>query len=113
MMPLTLSLPLVLADADADTAVVPGMASVDPCRQQRPCDLRFHGSSRIADTAHDRGAADPSRPRKHWPGYWPAWVWDPARAGQPRGAVLSGWCLATAARRISRVPATCRRPFSI
>src|SRR5690242_14904864 len=28
----------------------------------------------IPDTAHDRGAADPSRPRKHWPGHWPAWV---------------------------------------
>ena len=39
MMPLTLLLPLVLADADADAAVVPGMASVHRCRQQRPCDL--------------------------------------------------------------------------
>src|SRR5947208_13179634 len=36
--------------------------------------VSFHGSSRDTFTAHDRGAADPSRPRKHWPGHWPAWV---------------------------------------
>ena len=37
-----------------------------------PLTIDFMVSPGIAGTAHDRGAAHPSRPRKHWPGYWPA-----------------------------------------
>ena len=39
-MPLTLSLPLVLADAeaDADGAAVAGLSQRAPCRQHRPYD---------------------------------------------------------------------------
>ena len=36
MMPLTLPLPQVLADANADTAGVPGMASVIPAASNAP-----------------------------------------------------------------------------
>jgi hypothetical protein len=36
MMPSTLSLPLVLADADADAAVVAGMASAIPAASSTP-----------------------------------------------------------------------------
>ena len=41
MMPLTLPLPQVLADADADTAVVPGMASVIPAASNAPVTFDF------------------------------------------------------------------------
>ena len=41
MMPLTLPLPQVLADADADTAVVPGMASVIPAASSAPVAFDF------------------------------------------------------------------------
>jgi hypothetical protein len=41
MMPLTLSLPQILADADADTAVVPGMASVIPAASNAPVTFDF------------------------------------------------------------------------
>jgi len=37
----------------------------------------------IADTAHDRGTAQPSSQRKHWPGYWPAGGEAQARIGLP------------------------------
>ena len=37
-----------------------------------PLTIDFMVSPGIAGTAHYRGAAHPSRPRKHWPGYWPA-----------------------------------------
>ena len=106
MMPLTLSPPLVLADA----AVVAGMASAIPAASAAVT-FDFMVSPGITGTAHDRGAAHPSSPRKHWPGYWPAGVWTLARVGLPHGAVLIGWCLATAARLALRVPTTCRRPF--
>ena len=78
MMPLTLSLPLVLADVDGDAAVVAGMASAIPAASA-PVTFDFMVSPGIAGTAHDRGAAHPSRPRKtlasilvcrgadHWP----------------------------------------------
>ena len=111
MTPSTLSLPLVLADADADAAVVAGMASAIPAASSAPVTPDFMVPPGRAGTAHDRGAADPSRPRKRWPEHWPAWVWTLARAGQPRGAVLIGWRLVTAARPAPRVPTTCRRPF--
>jgi len=67
MMPLTLSPPLVLADA----AVVAGMASAIPAASAAVT-FDFMVSPGITGTAHDRGAAHPSSPRKHWPGYWPA-----------------------------------------
>src|ERR1700758_870512 len=89
MMPLTLSPPLVLADAGGDAAVVTGMASATPAAST-PVTLDFMVSPGITGTAHDRGAAHPSRPRKHWPGYWPA----PG--------------VRTPARRALRVPTTCR-----
>jgi hypothetical protein len=41
MMPLTLPLPQVLADADADTVVVPGMASVIPAASNAPVAFDF------------------------------------------------------------------------
>ena len=41
MMPLTLPLPQVLADADADTSVVPGMASVIPAASNAPVAFDF------------------------------------------------------------------------
>src|SRR6185437_4029604 len=37
----------------------------------------------IADTAYDRGTAQPSSQRKHWPGYWPAGGEAQARIGLP------------------------------
>jgi hypothetical protein len=67
-MPLTLSPPLVLADADGDAAVVAGMASAISAASA-PVTFDFMVSPGIAGTAHDRGA---SHPRKYWPGYWPA-----------------------------------------
>ena len=42
-----------------------------------PLTIDFMVSPGIAGTAYDRGAAHPSRPRKHWPGYWPARVRTP------------------------------------
>src|SRR2546423_8058157 len=110
MMPLTLSPPLVLADVDGDAAVVAGMASATPAASA-PVTFDRMVSPGIAGTAHDRGAAHPSHPRKYWPGHWPAGVWTLSRVGLPYGAVLIKWCLATAARRALRVPTTCRRPF--
>jgi len=89
MMPLLLSPPLVLADAGGDAAVVAGMASAIPAAST-PVTFDFMVSPGITGTAHDRGAAHPSSPRKHWPGYWPAGVWTLARVGLPHGAVLSG-----------------------
>ena len=41
MMALTLSLPQVLAHAEADTAVVPGMASVIPAASNAPVTFDF------------------------------------------------------------------------
>jgi hypothetical protein len=41
MMPLTVPLPQVLADANADTAVVPGMASVIPAASNTPVTFDF------------------------------------------------------------------------
>ena len=41
MMPLTLPLPRVLAAANADTAVVPGMASVIPAASNAPVAFDF------------------------------------------------------------------------
>ena len=76
MMPLTLSPPLVLADAGDDGAVVGGMASAIPAASA-PMAFDFIVSPAIAGTTHDRGAAHPSSPRKHWPGYWPAGGADP------------------------------------
>ena len=75
-MPLTLSPPLVLADAGGDAAVVAGMASTIPAASA-PVTFDFMVSPGITGTAHDRGAAHPSSPRKHWPGYWPAGGVDP------------------------------------
>ena len=111
MMPLTLSPLLVLADADGDAAVVAGMASAIPAASA-PVTFDFMVSPGIAGTAHDRGAAHPSHPREIL-----AWILacrgcgPLARVGLPYGAVLIGWCLATAARRALGVPTTCRRPF--
>jgi len=110
MMLLTLSPPLVLADAGGDPAVVAGIASAIPA-VSAPVTFDFMVSPGIAATAHDRGTAHPSSPRKHWPGYWPAGGADQARVGLPHGAVLTGWYLATAAWRALRVPTTSRRPF--
>ena len=108
-MPLTLSPPLVLADAVGDPAVVAGMASAIPAASA-PVTFDFMVSPGIADTAHNRGTAHPSSPRKHWPGYWPAGGVGPlAHVGLPHCAVLIGWCLATAARRALRAPITSRR----
>ena len=76
MMPLTLSPPLVLADAGGDAAVVAGMASAIPAASA-PVTFDFMVSPGITGTAHDRGTAHPSSPRKHWPGYWPAGGVDP------------------------------------
>jgi hypothetical protein len=41
MMPLTVPLPQVLADADTDTAIVPGMASVIPAASNAPVTFDF------------------------------------------------------------------------
>jgi hypothetical protein len=41
MMALTLPLPQVLADADADTAAAPGMASVIPAASNAPVTFDF------------------------------------------------------------------------
>ena len=76
MMPLTLSPPPVLADAGGDAAVVAGMATTIPAASA-PVTFDFMVSPGITGTAHDRGAAHPSSPRKHWPGYWPAGGVDP------------------------------------
>jgi len=103
MMPLTLSLPLVLAGAGGDAAVVAGMASVI-LAAGAPVAFDFMVSPGLAGTAHDRGMAHPSSPRRHWPGYWPAGVRTPGLRRLPHSAVLTGWCLATAARRALRVP---------
>ncbi len=75
-MPLTLSPPLVPADAGGDAAVVAGMASAIPAASA-PVTSDLMVSPGITSTAHDRGAAHPSSPRKHWPGYWPAGRVDP------------------------------------
>jgi hypothetical protein len=63
MMSVTLSLPLVLADADDDATVVAGMASAIPAASA-PVTFDFMVSPGIAGTAHDRGPAHPSHPRK-------------------------------------------------
>jgi hypothetical protein len=110
MMPLTLSPPLVLADADGDAAVVAGMATAIPAASA-PVTFVCTVYPGIADNAHDREAARPSHPRKYGPGYWPAGGGPLARVGLPHDAVLIEWCLATAARRALCVPTTCRRPF--
>jgi hypothetical protein len=52
------------------------MASTIPAASA-PVTLDFMVSSGIAGTAHDRGAAHPSHPRRYWPGYWPAGGVDP------------------------------------
>jgi len=110
MMPLTLSPPLVLADADGDAAVVAGMANAIPAASA-PVTFVCTVSPGIADTAQDREAARPSHPRKYGPRYWPDGGGPLARVGLPHDAVLIEWCLATAARRALCVPTTCRRPF--
>jgi hypothetical protein len=110
MMPLTLSPPLVLADAGGDAAVVAGMASAIPAASA-PVTFDLMVSPGITGTAHDRGEAHPSSPRKHWPGYWPAGGVDPWPASGYPIALCSPGGLATAARRALRVPTTCRRPF--
>lgn len=75
MMPITLSPPLVLADADGDAAVAAGMASAIPAAGA-PATSGFTVSPGIAGNTHDRGAAHPSHPRKYWPAGgvnpWPA-----------------------------------------
>jgi hypothetical protein len=76
MMPLMLSPPLVLADADGDAAVIAGMASTIPAASGTVT-LDFTVPPGLAGTTHDRGTAHPSSPRKHWPGYWPAGGLDP------------------------------------
>ena len=87
MMPLTLSLRLVLADADA--TIVAGVASAMPAANA-PMTLSFTIPPGIASTAYTRGAAHPSRQRKVR-----AWIracrgYEPlARVGVPRGAVVS------------------------
>jgi hypothetical protein len=76
-----------------------------------PLTIDFMVSPGIASTAHDRGAAHPSRPRKHWPGYWPAGVRTPGPRRATTWRCAHRWCLATAAGRALRVPTTSRRPF--
>ncbi len=80
MMPVTLSLPLILAEADGDAAVVAGMASAI-LAASAPVTFDFMVSPGIADTAHDRGPAHPSRPRKYGPRHWSAGVRTSGRAG--------------------------------
>ena len=63
MMPCTLSPPLVLADA----AVVAGTVTAIPAAGA-PVTSDFMASPGIAGTAHDRGAAHSSSPRKYGPG---------------------------------------------
>ena len=82
MMLLTLSPPLVLADAGGDPAVVAGIASAIPAASA-PVTFDFMVSPGIAGTANNRAVAHPSNPRKHWPGYWPAGGADQARVGLP------------------------------
>src|ERR1700742_3628289 len=82
MMLLTLSPPLVLADAGGDPAVVAGIASAIPAASA-PVTFDFMVSPGIAGTANNRAVAHPSNPRKHWPGYWPAGGADHARVGLP------------------------------
>ena len=111
MKPLTLSPPLVLADAGGDAAVIAGMASAIPAASASVT-LDFMvspGNSWYCLRSRNGAHVEPAKAL--------AWILacrgaDPlARVGLPHGAVLTGWCLATAARRALRVPTTCRRPF--
>jgi hypothetical protein len=73
MMPVTLSLPLVLAHADDDASVVVGMASAIPAASA-PVTFDFMVSPGIAGTVHDRGPAHRRTREKYGPRYWFAGV---------------------------------------
>ena len=85
---LTLSPPLILADADGDAVFVAGMANAIPAASA-PVTFDCTVSPVIADTAHDREAARPSHPRKYGPGYWPAGGVDPWPASGYRMTLCS------------------------
>jgi len=108
MMPLTLSPPLVLADAGGDAAVVAGMASAIPAASAPVTFSCFSVNNWYCSRSRSGAPVEPAKAL--------AWILacrgcDPGRVGLPHGAVLIGWCLATAARLALRVPTTCRRPF--